>query len=369
MQWIVAWANPPPFSFLSSEGMMLVSDGLDFYTVEPAADPDLRKEIVAFLASCGLDFEKQIEAMVLCRENGKLVACAGLDRGIIKDVAISPALRGTSLSLRLVSEIIYLAHSRNYKTLFVYTEPHNADFFLGCGFYPLVEVPGQTTLMENSPVGMKTYCQELAEKRVEGETIGCVVANANPFTRGHLYLIEQAAKASDWLHLFIVSEDASLFSYDDRLALARQNVGHIPNLTLHEGSRYMISRATFPAYFFKDKGMVGKCRTAVDLLLFRKYIAPALGITHRFVGTEPFCDTTRKYNEDMKHWLQNPHGKAEPVTVVEMERTRLDDIAISASEVRRLLTQNHMERIQALVPPATFDLIVDKYVAKVQQQA
>lgn len=346
-----------------------MSDGLDFYTVEPAADPAARKEIVAFLAACDLDFEEQIEAMVLCRENDKLVACAGLDKGIIKDVAISPALRGTSLSLRLVSEIIYLAHSRQYKTLFVYTEPHNADFFLGCGFYPLVEVPGQTTLMENSPVGMKSYCQTLTKKRVSGETIGCVVANANPFTRGHLYLIEQAAQASDWLHLFIVSEDASLFSYRDRFELAKQTIGHIPNLTLHEGSNYMVSRATFPAYFFKDKGMVGKCRTAVDLLLFRKYIAPALGITHRFVGTEPFCDTTRKYNIDMKHWLQDPQGKAEPVRVVEMERTRRDDIAISASEVRRLLKQGNLERIQKLVPEPTYDLILRKYVEKVQQQA
>ena len=344
-----------------------MSDELDFYTVEPATDPKVRQEIMALLAECGLDYEEHIQAFVVCRDKGKLVACAGFEKGIIKDVAIAEDLRGTSLSLRLVSEVTYLAHSRNYTTLFVYTEPHNADFFTGCGFYPLVEVPGQTTLLENTPVGIKSYCNSLAQQRIEGKTIGCVVANANPFTLGHLYLIREAARASDWLHLFIVKEDASLFSYVDRFALAREMTRDIPNLTLHEGSKYMVSRATFPAYFFKDKGMVGKCRTAVDLLLFRKYIAPALGITHRFVGTEPFCDTTRKYNNDMMYWLQEPNAVCKPVTVVEMERTKRGGIAVSASEVRRLLRQGELERIQELVPPPTYRLILDKYVDRIQQ--
>ncbi|WP_319531264.1 [citrate (pro-3S)-lyase] ligase [uncultured Cohaesibacter sp.] len=345
-----------------------MSDGLEFETVEPAFDPQARQEIVGLLANCGLDYEEHIEIFVICRAEGKIVACAGFEKGIIKDVAITEEMRGSALSLRLVSEVTYLAQDQGHSILFVYTEPHNADFFLGCGFYPLVEVPGQTTLLENSPVGIKGYCDTLVRQRVEGKKIGCVVANANPFTLGHLYLIEEAAKASDWLHLFIVKEDASFFSYHDRFELAKEMTKNIPNLTLHEGSKYMVSRATFPAYFFKDKGMVGKCRTAVDLLLFRKYIAPALGITHRFVGTEPFCDTTRKYNNDMMYWLQEPSPGAWPVHVVELERTQRDGIAVSASEVRRLLNAGNLERIKKLVPEPTYDLIVRKYVDKVKQK-
>ena len=34
--------------------------------------------------------------------------------------------------------------------------------------------------------------------------IGCIVMNANPFTNGHRYLIQQAAAQCDWLHLFLV---------------------------------------------------------------------------------------------------------------------------------------------------------------------
>ncbi|WP_316862441.1 [citrate (pro-3S)-lyase] ligase [uncultured Cohaesibacter sp.] len=344
-----------------------MSDELDFYTVDPDREPEERAEIVKLLAECGLDYEQHIEAFIVCREAGKLVACAGFQKGIIKDVAITSSMRGGALSLRLVSEITYLAHSRGYSTLFVYTEPHNAEFFMGCGFYPLVEVPKQTTLLENTPVGIKYYCKTLTRQRVEGKKIGCVVANANPFTLGHLYLITEAAKRCEWLHLFIVREDASLFSYSDRFELARKMTADIPNLTLHEGSMYMVSRATFPAYFFKDKGMVGQCRTAVDLLLFRKYIGPSLGITHRFVGTEPFCDTTRKYNNDMKYWLQEPSSVAWPVKVVELERTKRDGIAVSASEVRRLLAKGNLERIKKLVPAPTYDLIINKYVDKLHR--
>ena len=43
--------------------------------------------------------------------------------------------------------------------------------------------------------------------------------NANPFTLGHRYLVEQAAAACDWLHVFVVAEDASFFPYRDRFQL------------------------------------------------------------------------------------------------------------------------------------------------------
>jgi len=341
--------------------MAAVSDAYEYYVVDPTQALAERQDIEQLLLECCLDYEDGVEAFVVCRQEGKLVACAGIQQNVIKEVAIAPALRGSSLSLRLVSEVVYLAHSRNYNNLFVYTPPHNADFFLNCGFYSLVEVPDQATLLENTPIGIKSYCRELAAKRVEGHKVGCVVANANPFTLGHLYLVKEAVKECDWLHLFIVREDASYFSYRDRYKLAKEITKDIPKLTLHEGSDYMVSRATFPSYFFKDKGCIGHCRTAVDLLLFRQYIAPALGITHRFVGTEPFCETTRRYNADMKFWLQNPDGIGPTVVVNEMDRTKFSGVEISASEVRRALAQGDLKKIQKLVPPQSYDLIVSKY--------
>jgi citrate lyase synthetase len=94
----------------------------------------------------------------------------------------------------------------------------------------------------------------------------------------------------------------------------------LPRTTVHPGSIYMISKATFPSYFLKDRGIVDQCHTALDLIIFREYVAPALGITHRFVGTEPFCPVTRKYNEDMKRWLMHEPSGAPGVSVIELER-------------------------------------------------
>ncbi len=347
-----------------------MAEDLEFYTVDPDDEDVERRDIKKLLTECGLLYEIGIEAFVVCRDGEKLVACAGLQQNVIKDVAILPDYRGGALSLTLVSEVTYLAHSRGYSTLYVYTEPKNAEFFRGCGFYDLVEMPDTVVLMENTPIGIKSYCKQLQKHRVEGAKIGCVVANANPFTYGHRYLIEQAAKECDWLHLFMVKEDVSLFTYQDRYYLAEENIQGIPNLTLHAGSQYMVSRATFSCYFLKDQGIVGKCHTAVDLLMFRNHIAPALGITHRFVGTEPFCATTNKYNNDMMVWLQDPvRGAGPALDVVEIPRTEYGGTAISASEVRRHLRSGDLDRIRNLVPPATYELLKTKYVPLVQAGA
>ena len=338
-----------------------MSDEFDFYTVDPAEEPGEQAEIKAFLARSGLSYEEGIEVFVVGRQGHKLIACGGLEKNIVKCVATDPLFRGENLSLTVVNEVIHLAYERGHSHLFLYTRPNNISFFAGCGFYPIVEVPGMVTLMENTPIGIRRYCDRLKKLRRPGGKIGACVINANPFTRGHRYLIEQAAVASDWLHLFVVAEDASFFSYGDRFQLIKAGIEGIERLTLHPGSEYMISRATFSSYFFKEKNVVGDCFTAVDLLIFRDWIAPALGITHRFVGTEPFCPTTNKYNMDMKYWLQADLSAAPPVKFVEIARNEHDARAISASEVRRLLRVNDFDRIAKLVPPATYDLLWSKY--------
>ena len=178
---------------------------------------------------------------------------------------------------------------------------------------------------------------------------GVVVMNCNPFTLGHRYLIEQAAKQVERLFVMVVREDCSLFAYAERKAMVEQGVAHLENVTVIDGSEYAISQATFPTYFLKRLDDAADTQMLLDLDLFRRHIAPALGATVRFVGTEPTDQLTRRYNELMHEVLTD---------VREISRLEKDGNAVSASRVRKAMEQGDMSTIRQLVPPTTLPYII-----------
>ena len=178
---------------------------------------------------------------------------------------------------------------------------------------------------------------------------GVVVMNCNPFTLGHRYLIEQAAKQVKRLYVMVVREDCSLFAYTERKAMVEQGVADIKNVTVIDGSDYAISRATFPTYFLKRLDDAADTQMLLDLDLFRRHIAPALGATVRFVGTEPTDQLTRRYNQLMHEALKD---------VREIDRLEKDGYAVSASRVRKAMEQGDMNTIRQLVPPTTLPYII-----------
>ena len=178
---------------------------------------------------------------------------------------------------------------------------------------------------------------------------GIVVMNCNPFTLGHRYLIEQAAKQVERLYVMVVKEDCSLFAYTERKAMVEQGVADIKNVTVIDGSDYAISRATFPTYFLKRLDDAADTQMLLDLDLFRRHIAPALGATVRFVGTEPTDQLTRRYNQLMHEALKD---------VRETDRLEKDGNAVSASRVRKAMEEGDMNTIRQLVPPTTLPYII-----------
>ena len=126
--------------------------------------------------------------------------------------------------------------------------------------------------------------------------VGAIVMNANPFTLGHRYLVEQARTACGVLHLFMVSEDVSLVPFSVRKKLIIEGTKDIPGIVYHEAGSYIISSATFPAYFQKGDNAVIRSQAGIDAQIFTQ-IAAALGITDRFVGDEPTSVVTGIYNE------------------------------------------------------------------------
>ena len=178
---------------------------------------------------------------------------------------------------------------------------------------------------------------------------GVVVMNCNPFTLGHRYLIEQAAKQVERLYVMVVREDCSLFAYTERKAMVEQGVADIENVSIIDGSDYAISRATFPTYFLKRLDDAADTQMLLDLDLFRRHIAPALGATVRFVGTEPTDQLTRRYNQLMHEALKD---------VREINRLEKDGNAVSASRVRKAMEEGDMNTIRQLVPPTTLPYII-----------
>ena len=154
-------------------------------------------------------------------------------------------------------------------------------------------------------------------------------------------------------HLFVivVREDRSVFSYQERKAMVMAGTADLKNVTVCDGSEYAISNTTFPTYFLKRLSDATDTQILLDLDLFRRHIAPALGAQLRFVGTEPTDELTRRYNELMVESL----GKDR---VVQIPRLEDGGTAVSASRVRKAMEQGDMNAIRQLVPPTTLPYII-----------
>ena len=143
-----------------------------------------------------------------------------------------------------------------------------------------------------------------------------------------------------------------------RVELVRRGTADLPNVQVCPSGPYMISAMTFPTYFLKETEDPSAIQSALDITIFGRCIAPALGITRRFAGTEPLDAVTRVYNETMARLLPG-FG----VEFREMERVSAGEAPISASRVRRLLGEKGgvTEEVRALVPETTAEYLLDRF--------
>ncbi len=96
-----------------------------------------------------------------------------------------------------------------------------------------MEIPGKVALLENTPTGLAST-EGPASRRVAGARIGATVMNANPFTYGHARPAHACATGRTQ---FVVGENSSLVSYEDRYAAARRAGGlrtTLHRLPLHD---------------------------------------------------------------------------------------------------------------------------------------
>lgn len=208
---------------------------------------------------------------------------------------------------------------------------------------------------------MRKYCLKKAK-------IGSIVMNANPFTKGHKYLVEYAMEHCDWLHIFVVQEEASFFKFEDRFAMVKNACKNFQNLDVMPSGKMVASNITFPAYFqrevvrdFTKEEINNRIHVIEDLRVFAMYIAPLFNVTLRFIGTEPLDKLTRQYNEEMKEILLT-FG----IEVIEIPRMQdRQGNTVSASIVRALYKEQKFNEIEALVPDTTYTFLLkhtEKYL-------
>ena len=307
----------------------------------------MREQTRAFLQDAGLDWDEAVQTTINLVENGAICATGSRQDNMLKCIAVNKLHEGEGLTATVVSELIKNAFMNGHRHLFLFTKPENMEKFGSLGFYPIAETK-DVILLENLKKGVETFVERLEKPKTEGIT-GAIVANCNPFTNGHRFLIETAAKSCGLVHLFILSEDRSSFPTHVRLELAKQGTADIDNVVVHPTSSYMVSSATFPDYFIKDKVKSKKINCELDLTIFAECFAKPMGIQRRYVGSEPNDPVTASYNQQMHNLLP-----ALGVDVIEIPRLQENGAFVSASTVRRLLAQGSLEKLRALLPPTTY---------------
>lgn len=338
--------------------------------------PRQRRQIEMFLQTNGLRYDDvDYYAAIVDESSDEMIAGGGLKGSVIKCVAVAEGHKGEAVANVIVSHLIAKANAEGCQCVKLYTKPDNRQLFESLSFRLIAESPN-AILMETGVGGIEKYSEELRVKseelgvkseelRVKSEElkndesvvsnarkpIGVIVMNANPFTLGHRFLVEQSSELVERLYVVVVREDCSMFSYNERKAMVSQGVRDIGNVVVVDGSDYAVSAATFPTYFLKQLSDATDTQIILDLDLYRRRIAPALGATIRFFGSEPTDPLTRRYNELMHQQLGEEH-------VHEIQRKQQEGSAISASRVRKAMMEGCLWDAIQLVPPTTIPYII-----------
>lgn len=208
------------------------------------------------------------------------------------------------------------------------------------------------------------FIKQLELLRTGSQTVGCIVMNCNPFTLGHLHLVETAVVHTDRLHVFVLEEDASAFLFVERFQLAHTGTAHLPSVQTLASSRFIISTVTLPEYFAKGEHPDAVVDASVDLEMFCRWVAPALAVSVRFAGEEPNDRVTLQYNNAMAERL--PVCGVQ-VRIVPRKKDADGILPISASHVRTHLLSDkgtifRFRPVSSIVPETTLDYLLQKYI-------
>ncbi|MDU1954434.1 MAG: [citrate (pro-3S)-lyase] ligase [Peptoniphilus lacydonensis] len=302
-----------------------------------------KKDVEKFLEGFDIKYERDVDYTIVALDGDKVVGTGSCAGRILKCFAIDPTYQGMGITNTIITRLLDHQYQVGNKHLFIFTKPKSIKIFTDFGF-SIVEKTEDVALLDNKIEELNQLLKNIEDQRESG----AIVVNANPMTKGHLYLINEARKMTDLLHVFMVEEDESTFPYDFRYKIVKEELEKFDDVLVHPGNNYIISKNTFPTYFYKDEKTILKAYSELDSKIFGRYFARTLNIKKRFVGTEDKDLVTKNYNETMERILPD-YG----IKVVEIPRASLDDEIISASKVRLFLKERKFEEAYKFLPEAT----------------
>lgn len=309
--------------------------------------PEQNEELQSLLTNAGIILPANTDDNVGVYKDEKLVGCGFLKGNMLQGIALDENFRGKGLAVGIVSRLIRIASERGIDGLFLITKPSMAQHFECIGFRNVAEALPYSTMLEYGTQRIDNSIKKLtALAKNKPKCCAGIVMNANPFTNGHRYLIEKAARENPYVWVIIVEEDVSEFSTEDRMRIVKEGTKKLENVQVIGGDRYVISSVTFPSYFTKSEDLL-PAQASLDACIFKKYIAPALHIRRRYVGTEPLDHITQVYNRTLAKILS---GKVE---LVEVQRLEIRGKPISASQVREYIQKGEIEHVFELIPEVT----------------
>ncbi len=206
------------------------------YSIAQVRPSDSRSmaQIDALLEQEGIQRDANLDyTCAMYDDDYNIIATGSCFGNTLRCFAVSHDHQGEGLLNQIVSHLVEVQFQQGRLHLFLYTKINTAKFFGDLGFYEIARVDNTLVFMENRRNGFRRYLQELERTRREGRSVALVM-NANPFTLGHQYLVETAAANCDTLHLFVLSEDASLVLFVAHKHMVEAGVAHLPNVILHD---------------------------------------------------------------------------------------------------------------------------------------
>ncbi|MBP3709610.1 MAG: [citrate (pro-3S)-lyase] ligase [Treponema sp.] len=324
--------------------------GTPFHSVE-------LERLKQFLTQESLAYDERITYTVVFEDGDEIVATGSCEANILKCIAVAPRVQGQNVLALVVSDLVQHLADNGIFHYFGFTKPEHKTVFKYMGLYPVAETE-RVLLLENKRGGFSSYvqslCAETANAKAHGKEnehgvgIGAIIANCNPFTFGHRYLIERAASECRWVHVFVLSAEQGWLRAQDRFNMVQAGTSDLQNVILHVTSDYLISPVVFPTYFITEKDKAFSINCMLDVKIFCEHIAKSLEITKRYIGTEPSNTVTREYNRILKEALPKAG-----IDVIELPRLALHGNTVSASSVRSAIADGNFDSITYMLPETT----------------